>query len=124
MAAYWPSADGPIAEFMNRAPKVVFSRTLEKTEWNNTRLVKADVSQEVAHLKQQPGGDIFVFGSANLAATLIEHGLVDEYRFEINAVVLGGGTPLFKGSPARLNLKLQEARTFQSGLVILHYTPE
>ncbi len=124
MAAYWPSAEGRIADFMNSVPKVVFSRTLEKAAWNNTRLVKEHVPQEVAHLKQQPGGDIFVFGSANLAATLMEHGLVGEYRFGINPVVLGGGTPLFKGSPARLNLKLREARPLQSGLIILHYKPE
>src|SRR5262249_2226131 len=110
--------------FMNRVPKVVFSRTLEKAEWNNTRLVRANVPQEVAHLKQQPGGDIFVFGSANLASTLMEHGLVDEYRFGINPVVLGSGTPLFKGSPSRLNLKLREAWPLKSSLVILHYKPE
>src|SRR5574341_1510330 len=66
MANYWPSAQGEIADFMNSVPKVVFSRTLEKAEWNNTRLVKANAEEEVAHLKQQSGKDIYVFGSANL----------------------------------------------------------
>ena len=73
---------------------------------------------------EQPGGDIFVFGSADLASTLMQHGRIDEYRLGVNPVVLGGGTPLFKGSPDRLNLKLLEARTLKSGVVILHYKPE
>jgi dihydrofolate reductase len=124
MADYWPSAEGQIAQFMNSVPKVVFSKTLQKTEWNNTRLVKENAPEEVSKLKQQPGGDIFVFGSANFLSTLMQHGLVDEYRFGINPVVLGGGTPLFKGSPDRLNLKLLSARTLKSGLVILHCKPE
>jgi dihydrofolate reductase len=124
MASYWPSAEGKIADFMNRVPKVVFSRTLEKAGWNNTRLVKENVAEAVLQLKQQPGGDIFVFGSADFSATLMQHGLVDEYRFAINPVVLGSGTPFFKGSPRSLNLKLLEARTLKSGLLILHYKPE
>jgi len=124
MAAYWPTAEGQIADFMNSVPKVVFSRTLEKTDWNNTRLVKERAPEEVSKLKQQPGGDIFVFGSADFAATLMEHGLVDEYRFGINPVLLGSGVPFFKGSAERRNLKLIEAKPLSSGLVILHYRPE
>lgn len=124
MAAYWPSAEGQIAEFMNRVPKIVFSRTLESTNWNNTRLVKANVPEEIAQLKQQPGGDIFVFGSADFLSTLMQHDLVDEYRLGVNPVILGGGTPLFKGSPTRLNLKVLETRTLKSGLIICHYSPE
>jgi dihydrofolate reductase len=123
MAAYWPSAHGQIADFMNNVTKIVCSRTLEQTEWNNSRLIKANVPEEVSRLKQQPGKDIFVFGSANLASTLMQHGLIDEYRLGVNPVVLGGGTPLFKGSADRLDLKLLEARPLESGVVILHYTP-
>jgi dihydrofolate reductase len=124
MAAYWPSAEGDLADFMNKVPKVVFSRTLDKAEWNNSRLVKDNVLEEVSRLKQQPGKDIFLYGSADFASTLIQHGLVDEYRLGVNPVVLRGGTALFKGSPARLNLKLLEARPLTSGVVILHYKPE
>lgn len=124
MAAYWPSAEGQIADFMNSVPKVVVSSTLERADWNNTRLVKENVPEEVSQLKQQPGGDIFVVGSANLLSTLMQHGLIDEYRLGVNPIVLGSGTPLFKGGPHRLNLKLLEARTLKSGLVILHYSPE
>jgi dihydrofolate reductase len=122
MAAYWPSAEGKIADSMNRVSKVVFSRTLERADWNNTRLVKENAPEEVLCLKQQPGGDIFVFGSADFASMLMEHGLVDEYRFGITPILLGSGTPFFKGSAHRFNLKLVEARTLKSGLVILHYS--
>jgi len=108
---------------MNSVPTVVFSRTLEKAGWNNTTLVKENVPEEVSKLKQEAGRYIFVFGSADVASTLIEQGLVDEYRFGINPVVLGGGTPLFQRSSARLNLKLLEARPLKSGVVILRYKP-
>jgi dihydrofolate reductase len=124
MAAYWPSAEGWIADFMNSVPKVVFSRTLEAADWNNTTLVKENAPEEVSKLKQRPGGDIFVFGSADFSATLTEHGLVDEYHIGINPVLLGSGVPFFKGSHQQRNLMLLEAKPFSSGLVILHYKPE
>jgi dihydrofolate reductase len=115
MAGYWPSAEGEIAELMNTVPKVVFSRTLEKALWKNTRLVKDDAAEEVAKLKQEPGKDLFIFGSADLSATLTRHGLIDEYRLGLTPVVLGGGNPLFKLSPQRLPLRLVEARPLRSG---------
>jgi dihydrofolate reductase len=123
MAAYWTSATGAIAEFMNSVPKVVFSRTLERADWNNTRLVKADAELEVARLKQEPGKDLFIFGSANLSATLMRHGLIDEYRLGLNPLVLGGGNPLFKPGGDRMAMKLLEARPLSSGVVILRYQP-
>lgn len=123
MAAYWSSAAGEIAEFMNNVPKVVFSRTLEKAEWTNTQLVKGNAEEEVANLKRQSGKDLFIFGSANLASTLMRHGLIDEYRLGLNPIVLGGGNPLFKPSPNRMRMKLLEARPLKSGVVILRYQP-
>jgi len=123
MSSYWPSATGEVADLMNNIPKVVFSRTLDKAEWNNTRLVKADAQNEVAQLKQQPGKDLFIFGSANLSSTLIQHGLIDEYRLGLTPLVLGGGNPLFKPSPQRLRMRLLEARPLKSGCVILRYEP-
>jgi len=123
MATYWPSAEGWIADFMNGVEKVVFSRTLSKAEWNNTRLVKDDVAGKVAKLKKASGNDIFVFGSADFSATLIKEGLVDEYRIGINPVVLGRGVPLFKEGMDRVDLTLLEARPLKSGVVILHYAP-
>ena len=124
MADYWPSAEGQIADFMNSVEKIVFSTTLREPGWNNVRVVKNNVAEEVSRLKAGKGGDIFVFGSADLAGTLINNGLVDEYRIGINPVLLGSGTPLFKGGFARTSLKLLSAKTLKSGVVILHYEPK
>jgi dihydrofolate reductase len=124
MAAYWPSEQGWIADFMNKIEKVVFSRTLKSADWNNTKLFKGNFAEEVSKLKTRDGGDIFVFGSADLTATLMEHRLIDEYHLGINPVILGRGTPLFKGGPNRIPLKHLETRTLKSGVVILHYAPE
>lgn len=121
MAAYWSSATGEIADFMNHVPKIVFSKTLKEAGWNNTRLVKAHAVEEVARLKQEPGKDLFIFGSANLSSTLMRHGLIDEYRLGLTPIILGSGSPLFKASPNKLNLKLVEARPLKSGCVILRY---
>lgn len=123
MAEYWQTAEGPIADFMNSIPKVVFSRTLETADWNNTRLVEDNAAAEVLQLKREGDGTIFVFGSADFSSTLMEAGLVDEYRLGINPLLLGAGTLFFKGSSKRVDLKLVEARPLKSGLVILHYQP-
>ncbi len=124
MAQYWSSAEGEIADFMNNVPKVVFSRTLEKADWKNTQLVKENAEEEVARLKQQPGKDLFIFGSAALSASLMQRGLIDEYRLGLTPVVLGGGNPLFKSSPDRVRMRLLEVRPLKSGCVILRYEPE
>lgn len=128
MASYWPTpaatADDPIvAEKMNTMSKIVFSRTLEKAEWQNTRLAKENVVEEITRLKQQPGQDLIIFGSADLTATFIQHGLIDEYRIMVNPVVLGNGKPLFKGIKDKFNLKLLKTKTFSSGNVLLYYQP-
>jgi dihydrofolate reductase len=129
MASYWPTEfaikDDPIvAGLMNSLPKIVFSRTLDKAEWNNSRLVKENAAEEVFKLKQQPGKDIAIFGSSDLAVTLAANDLIDEYRVIVNPVFLGSGTSLLKGIKDKLNLKLLKARTFKSGNVLLYYTPE
>ena len=123
MAAYWSSASGEIADLMNRLPKVVFSRTLDRAEWQNTSLVNGDVAPEIRRLKSLAKGPIFVFGSADLSATLMEEGLFDEYRLCIVPVVLGEGKPLFGRNTGRLALKLLETRPLSSGCVILRYEP-
>jgi dihydrofolate reductase len=123
-ADYWPSATGPDAERMNQLPKIVFSKTLEKVEWRNSRLVKANVAEEVLRLKQQPGKDLALFGSADLASTFIRHGLIDEYRILVTPVVLGGGTPIFKDIEDKIALKLLKATAWSSGIVALYYRPE
>lgn len=124
MAAHWPSQKGEVADLMNRIPKVVFSRTLPKAEWNNARIVRGEAEEEVARLKREARKDLFIFGSANFASTLMPHGLIDEYRLCVTPLLLGGGTPLFKVGPTRSKLRLLEARPLASGGVILRYQPE
>lgn len=122
MAHHWPNATGEIADFMNASPKYVFSRTLTKSDWNNTRMFGADVPDTVARLKRESTKDIFLFGSADLAASLMPHGLIDEFRIAVNPVILGGGTPLFKQGE-RVKLKLLDSRPLSTGIVILRYQP-
>jgi dihydrofolate reductase len=126
MAGYWPTpdanADDPvIAHRMNNLPKIVFSKTLSEVTWQNTRLVKEHFVEEISALKQQPGKDLIIFGSSDLAVTFIQHGLIDEYRIMVNPVVLGDGKLLFKGLQNRLHLKLLKTRTFKTGSVLLYY---
>ena len=121
-AQYWPTSTDVEARAMNELPKIVFSRTLDRVEWNNSRLVKGDAAVEVARLKQEPGKDLALF-SNSLAASLASHGLIDEYRFFVNPVVLGGGTPLLHGIKDKTNLKLLKTETQSSGVVVLYYEP-
>ena len=129
MASYWPtefaiSNDPEVAGRMNSLPKIVFSRTLDKAEWNNSKLVKENAVEEVSKLKQEPGKDIAIFGSSELAVTVAESGLIDEYRIIVNPVFLGGGTTMLNGIKEKLKLKLLHARVFKSGNVLLYYAPE
>lgn len=123
MAAYWTTAEGTIADFMNSVKKTVFSRTLRSAGWNNSRVAKDDVATEVSRLKAQADTDIFSFGSADFSATLIRERLVDEYRFGINPVILGKGIPFFKGDQGEQKLKVVWSQTLSSGVVIVHYQP-
>jgi dihydrofolate reductase len=128
MASYWTTteaiADDPIvAGLMNSLPKIVFSKTLEKASWNNTRLIKDNIAEEILKLKNRPGKDMAVFGSANLLSTLMQMDLIDEHRVMVNPVLLGKGNPLFKSMDEKINLRLVKTRTFQSGNVLLYYEP-
>jgi len=120
MAAYWTQSEGEDADLMNGIRKFVFSRTLKKADWNNTTLVRDHVEPEVSKLKQQPGKDVYIFGSGNLSSTLMQHGLIDEYRLALVPVLLGQGNLLFKNSP-RTAMKLLEAEQLKNGCVILRY---
>jgi dihydrofolate reductase len=108
---------------MNRLPKIVVSTTLDSAGWNNSRLVKENVAEEISNLKQAPGKEIAIFGSSHLAGFLAQMGLVDEYRIMVNPVILGEGKSLFEGIINKLELKLIKTRTFQSGNVLLYYQP-
>jgi dihydrofolate reductase len=123
MAAYWRTAQGEVANFMNRLPKVVFSRTLERADWANTTLVNDNLKATIEKLKQQGDGNTFVFGSGNLCAQLIQQSLFDEYRVGIAPVILGRGRPLFGRDLNSMRLKLIEMRPLSTGCVILRYEP-
>lgn len=128
MASYWPTEsakknDPVVAEMMNGMPKYVFSTTLETVDWHNSRLLKGNAVEQVVEMKQQLGKDIAIFGSSNLAVTLAEENLIDEYRIIINPVVLGHGTSLLRGITDRLDLTLLNTRVFKSGNVLLYYAP-
>lgn len=124
-SAVWPTSDDEGAPVINALPKHVASTTLDQpaldqTGWNAT-LLGADVPDAVRALKREAGGDLLVWGSADLARTLIEHGLVDEYRLIVYPVILGEGKRLFEAEHATLDLV--EARPFQSGAMGLVYRP-
>lgn len=129
MASYWPmpatkTNDPVVAEKMNTTSKLVFSRTLEKVEWQNTRLIKDNFVEEIQKLKKQSGKDMIILGSSDLAVTFIKHGLIDEFRVMVNPLVLGDGKSLFRGMKGKLDLKLIKTRTFKNGNVLLYYEPK
>lgn len=122
-AEFWPTQEGDVARLLNSIDKVVVSTTLSEASWAGSQLIRNNVPEAIARLKAQPGQDIVVFGSADLAATLMRHNLIDEYRVAVNPVVLGAGTPLFKQPVERRELRLAGTRVFRSGIVELRYTP-
>ena len=114
---------GPYLDRMNSIPKLVASRTLTgPLEWNAT-LINGDVAGEIAGLKQQPGKDIEMYGSATLMQTLIQHGLIDEYRIWVHPFVIGGGKRLFTEGGLATRLQLGGTKTLSSGVVVLTYEP-
>lgn len=121
MAGYWTQATGAVADMMNSVEKAVASRTLDEATWNNTRLLEGDAVAAVKELKAEDGKDVYVFGSADLLASLLAAGLVDEYRICLVPVVLGGGVPLFKPQDRQVNMRLEGTRALKTGGVILTY---
>lgn len=132
MAAYWPNTtdnDPVITDKMNNLQKIVFSKTLSAVDpivigWNNSVLIKEDIAEEIKWLKQQPGKDMVIFGSGEIVSSLMQQGLIDEYRIILNPVILGNGNFLFKGLQDKLDLKLIKAKMLGSGVVILYYEPK
>ncbi len=128
MASYWPTPaavqdDPEVAGKMNSLSKIVFSTTLERATWQNTRLIKGGIAAEVARLKQEPGKAMLILGSSQLATAFIDQGLLDEARLMVNPVALGRGKSVFAGIKDRLKLRLTKTRTFGSGNVLLCYEP-
>jgi dihydrofolate reductase len=122
-AAAWPSRDGEFADKFNDMPKYVVSSTLEDPEWNNSTVLRGDVTEEVSKLKQAQDGDIVVHGSAQLVQTLLERDLVDELRLMVFPVVLGSGKRLFGDTSDKKGLRLADSKTVGDGVAILIYEP-
>ncbi|MGH2691519.1 MAG: dihydrofolate reductase family protein [Actinomycetota bacterium] len=126
-AGYWPSSteEPGLAERLNSLPKYVVSTTLEEPlEWNNSSLIKDDVPNQLSKLKELPGRDLLVFGSGDLAQTLMEHDLIDEYRLMVHPIVLGSGKRLFREGNPRTGLRLVDSTISSTGTLIATYAPE
>jgi dihydrofolate reductase len=127
MSRYWPTdeaitSDPIVAGKMNGLPKIVVSRTLERAEWTNTRVLRDPA--ELGALRREPGRDLLLIGSSDLASCLAPLGLIDEYRLMLNPLALVDGKPVLKGLTADLRLRLLGTRTFKNGNVLLRYAPE
>ncbi|HXG65337.1 MAG TPA: dihydrofolate reductase family protein [Blastocatellia bacterium] len=128
MAGFWPTPFAMetmpvVAERMNNLPKVVFSKTLDKASWNNTKLVKGDPAAEIRKIKQELGEGMVILGSGSIVSQLAQEGLIDEYQIVVNPVVLGKGRTMFDGVKEKLTLKLTKTRAFGNGNVLLCYEP-
>jgi dihydrofolate reductase len=128
MASYWPTPmaaqNSPaVAEHMNNLQKVVFSRTLDRASWNNTKLVKGDLATEVRKMKQESGQGLVIMGSGTIVSQLAQEGLIDEFQIVVCPIVIGSGRSLFEGVTEKLNLKLTKSRTFGNGNVYTCYEP-
>ena len=128
MAGYWPTPmaaqNSPlVAKRMNALQKTVFSRTMDKAAWQNTMLLKGELTEEVRRLKQQAGPDLVILGSASIVAQLSDARLIDEYQIAVGSIALGGGKSMFAGIQEKLALKLAGTRSFQNGNVFLTYHP-
>ena len=122
-AAFWPNAEDEMAAYMNNTPKVVVSRSLQEATWHNTTLINDDVEGRIAELKQQPGRNIGITGSATLVRSLLTAGLLDELHLLVHPVVVGTGKRLFAEGMGHVPLQLVESTTFKTGVVSVRYAP-
>ena len=128
MASFWPTPMAAkiapvVAERMNSLPKVVFSRSLDKASWNNTKVVKGDIAAEVRKMKQEPGPGMVILGSGSIVSQLTEAGLIDEYQIVVHPIILGQGRTLFEGVTNKVRLNRTSSRAFANGNVVLCYQP-
>jgi dihydrofolate reductase len=128
MASYWPTPmamqqNPSVAEGMNNAEKIVFSRTLKSADWENTNIINGDLVKEVRRLKNVPGKDMCLLGSGSILTQLAEAGLIDSYQFMVDPVALGSGTSVFNGLQKKLDLRLVSTQKFSSGVILLNYQP-
>jgi dihydrofolate reductase len=117
MASYWPTSTAEYAAPMNEIPKVVFSKSLERADWPESRIARGDLAEEIARLKGESDKDLIAWGGASFAQSLAREGLIDEYRLTTHPVAVAGGEPLFKDIPAPVRLKLVDTRPFSTAVV-------
>lgn len=128
---FWPFADtsapttlSKITSQLNHADKIIFSKTLDKVDWgawNNARLVRDNIPDEIARLKALPGKNLLLYAGANIIATFVQNNLIDEYRVRIHPVILGGGAPLFPPLNHSYKLHLMQTSTYSNGVAMLAY---
>lgn len=128
MASFWPTPEAiktmpAVAEGMSKAEKIAFSRTLQKAEWNNTRVLKENIVGEIRAMKRTSRRDMTILGSGSIVTQFAEAGLIDTYLMMVDPVAIGAGTSVFGGIKRKLDLRLTNARTFKSGVVLLSYEP-
>jgi dihydrofolate reductase len=126
MAGFWPTPFAienypDVAKGMNDNPKIVFSKTINKPGWQNSRVVKGDLIEEVKKIKNETGSDILIFGSGTIVSQLTDAGLIDEYQIVVHPLVLGSGRTMFEGMKNKVKLKLTNQRSFKNGNMLLYY---
>jgi dihydrofolate reductase len=126
---YWENAvhsnpDTPFAKKMVDIPKVVFTKTLDKSTWNNTTLAKGNLAEEIANLKKQNGKDIIVYGGAGFVSSLIKEGLIDEYHLFVNPAAIGNGMTIFKSLDRTQKFSVIQSRFYSCGITVLSYKPK
>ena len=122
-SAFFPSQSGDDADYMNNISKFVVSTTLDEVDWENSTLINENITEEIAKLKQQPGGDISISGSGALVRSLLRTGLLDELRLMVHPIVIGKGKRLFDDNDEQTGLELVDSETFDTGVIYLTYRP-
>ena len=113
-----------MVDYINSVPKFVVSETLEEPlEWNNSTLIKGNVAEEIEKLKNQPGKDIVISGSATLVRSLLDYGLLDELKLMVHPILVGSGKRLFDDEAETNPLELVDSKTFSTGVLYLTYRP-
>jgi len=128
MISFWPTENAikmfpDVAKGMNKAEKIVFSKSMEKSDWNNTRIINSNIVEELKRIKNMPGNDMTILGSGSIVTQFAENGLIDEFQFMLDPIAIGSGTSIFKGIKQPLNLELISSKAFKDGVVVLTYKP-
>lgn len=113
--------EAPFAQKMSETQKIVFSKTVQRSDWSNTVVASGNLVEEITALKNQPGNDIIAYGGGMFVSSLIKHNLIDEYHLFVNPCILGSGMTIFERPEQRLNLTLSAARSFDCGIAVLCY---